>query len=206
MGKIKTGIIIIQLIVIILLLAYIIRLKSQPSPTEEEKIINTLIINDIKEILKLSVLEVNVSDIVESRKEQFVNILSFPVYVGNKEMDLLVRGKMSVGFDLKKMKDDAFLLDKKSKTITVTMPAPELIATDIDYRFMNESKTFWLSIREEERNQIMAFGKSRLYRIARDKRILDKAEFSGVETIQSYLEKLFPGYNVSVIVTARDEK
>jgi hypothetical protein len=205
-GKIKTGIIIIQLIVIILLLAYIIRLKSQPSPTEEEKIINTLIINDIKEILKLSVLEVNVSDIVESRKEQFVNILSFPVYVGNKEMDLLVRGKMSVGFDLKKMKDDAFLLDKKSKTITVTMPAPELIATDIDYRFMNESKTFWLSIREEERNQIMAFGKSRLYRIARDKRILDKAEFSGVETIQSYLEKLFPGYNVSVIVTARDEK
>ncbi|HDS03858.1 MAG TPA: DUF4230 domain-containing protein [Firmicutes bacterium] len=206
MGKIKTVIIIIQLIVIILLLAYIIRLKSQPSPTEEEKIINTLIINDIKEILKLSVLEVNVSDIVESRKEQFVNILSFPVYVGNKEMDLLVRGKMSVGFDLKKMKDDAFLLDKKSKTITVTMPAPELIATDIDYRFMNESKTFWLSIREEERNQIMAFGKSRLYRIARDKRILDKAEFSGVETIQSYLEKLFPGYNVSVIVTARDEK
>jgi len=204
-GKVKTVVIIIELVVIVLLLAYIVRLKSTPVASEEEKIINTLIINDIKEILKVAVLEVNVSDIVESRKEKFVNILSFPVYVGNKEMDLLVRGKMTVGFDLKKMKDGDFVLNKGDRTITVTLPAPELIATDIDYRFMNESKTFWLSISEEERNQIMAFGKSRLYRIARDKRILDKAEFSGVDTIQSYLEKLFPGFKISIIVTARDE-
>ncbi|MBN2726822.1 DUF4230 domain-containing protein [Candidatus Mcinerneyibacteriota bacterium] len=205
MGKIKTAVIIIELVVIVLLLAYIVHLKSVPAPTEEEKIINTLIINDIKEILKLAVLEVNVSDIVESRKEKFVNILSFPVYIGNKEMDLLVRGKMTVGFDLKKMEEEDFLLNRTDKTITVTLPAPELIATDIDYRFMNESKTFWLSISEEERNQIMAFGKARLYRIARDKRILDKAEFSGVDTIQAYLEKLFPGYSISMIVTAKDE-
>lgn len=205
MGKIKTAVIIIELVVIVLLLAYIVHLKSVPAPTEEEKIINTLIINDIKEILKLAVLEVNVSDIVESRKEKFVNILSFPVYIGNKEMDLLVRGKMTVGFDLKKMGEEDFLLNRTDKTITVTLPAPELIATDIDYRFMNESKTFWLSISEEERNQIMAFGKARLYRIARDKRILDKAEFSGVDTIQAYLEKLFPGYSISMIVTAKDE-
>ncbi|HOO59181.1 MAG TPA: DUF4230 domain-containing protein [Candidatus Mcinerneyibacteriales bacterium] len=205
MGKIKTAVIIIELVVIVLLLAYIVHLKSVPAPTEEEKIINTLIINDIKEILKLAVLEVNVSDIVESRKEKFVNILSFPVYIGNKEMDLLVRGKMTVGFDLKKMEEEDFLLNRTDKTITVTLPAPELIATDIDYRFMNESKTFWLSISEEERNQIMAFGKARLYRIARDKRILDKAEFSGVDTIQAYLEKLFPGYSISMIVTAKEE-
>jgi len=204
-GKIKTAVIIIELVVIVLLLAYIVHLKSVPAPTEEEKIINTLIINDIKEILKLAVLEVNVSDIVESRKEKFVNILSFPVYIGNKEMDLLVRGKMTVGFDLKKMEEEDFLLNRTDKTITVTLPAPELIATDIDYRFMNESKTFWLSISEEERNQIMAFGKARLYRIARDKRILDKAEFSGVDTIQAYLEKLFPGYSISMIVTAKEE-
>jgi len=204
-GKIKTAVIIIELVVIVLLLAYIVHLKSVPAPTEEEKIINTLIINDIKEILKLAVLEVNVSDIVESRKEKFVNILSFPVYIGNKEMDLLVRGKMTVGFDLKKMEEEDFLLNSTDKTITVTLPAPELIATDIDYRFMNESKTFWLSISEEERNQIMAFGKARLYRIARDKRILDKAEFSGVDTIQAYLEKLFPGYSISMIVTAKEE-
>lgn len=205
MGKIKTAVIIIELVVIVLLLAYIVHLKSVPAPTEEEKIINTLIINDIKEILKLAVLEVNVSDIVESRKEKFVNILSFPVYIGNKEMDLLVRGKMTVGFDLKKMEEEDFLLNRTDKTITVTLPAPELIATDIDYRFMNESKTFWLSISEEERNQIMAFGKARLYRMARDKRILDKAEFSGVDTIQAYLEKLFPGYSISMIVTAKEE-
>ncbi|HPE20655.1 MAG TPA: DUF4230 domain-containing protein [Candidatus Mcinerneyibacteriales bacterium] len=205
MGKIKTAVIIIELVVIVLLLAYIVHLKSVPAPTEEEKIINTLIINDIKEILKLAVLEVNVSDIVESRKEKFVNILAFPVYIGNKEMDLLVRGKMTVGFDLKKMEEEDFLLNRTDKTITVTLPAPELIATDIDYRFMNESKTFWLSISEEERNQIMAFGKARLYRIARDKRILDKAEFSGVDTIQAYLEKLFPGYSISMIVTAKEE-
>jgi hypothetical protein len=204
-GKIKTAVIIIELVVIVLLLAYIVHLKSVPAPTEEEKIINTLIINDIKEILKLAVLEVNVSDIVESRKEKFVNILSFPVYIGNKEMDLLVRGKITVGFDLKKMEEEDFLLNRTDKTITVTLPAPELIATDIDYRFMNESKTFWLSISEEERNQIMAFGKARLYRIARDKRILDKAEFSGVDTIQAYLEKLFPGYSISMIVTAKEE-
>jgi len=204
-GKIKTAVIIIELVVIVLLLAYIVHLKSVPAPTEEEKIINTLIINDIKEILKLAVLEVNVSDIVESRKEKFVNILAFPVYIGNKEMDLLVRGKMTVGFDLKKMEEEDFLLNRTDKTITVTLPAPELIATDIDYRFMNESKTFWLSISEEERNQIMAFGKARLYRIARDKRILDKAEFSGVDTIQAYLEKLFPGYSISMIVTAKEE-
>jgi len=116
-----------------------------------------------------------------------------------------VRGKMTVGFDLKKMEEEDFLLNSTDKTITVTLPAPELIATDIDYRFMNESKTFWLSISEEERNQIMAFGKARLYRIARDKRILDKAEFSGVDTIQAYLEKLFPGYSISMIVTAKEE-
>ena len=206
MGKVKTAIIIIELIIIVLLLAYIVRLKSTPVSTEEEKVINTLIINDIKEILKMAVLEVNVSDIVESRKEKFINILSFPVYVGNKEMDLLVRGKMTVGFDLKKMGAEDFLLDKINKTITVTLPAPELIATNTDYRFMNESKTFWLSISEEERNQIMAFGKARLYRIARDKRILDKAEFSGVETIQSYLEKLFPGYSICIVVAAGEEK
>lgn len=56
MGKIKTAVIIIELVVIVLLLAYIVHLKSVPAPTEEEKIINTLIINDIKEILKLAVL------------------------------------------------------------------------------------------------------------------------------------------------------
>ena len=55
MGKVKTVIIIIELVVIVLLLAYIVRLKSTPVASEEEKIINTLIINDIKEILKLAV-------------------------------------------------------------------------------------------------------------------------------------------------------
>ncbi len=202
MGKIKTFIIIVQLVIIALLLTWIVNLKNEKLSGTRDEIVHTLIVNDMKDILKLAVMEFNVSDIVENRIENYVNILSFPLYVGEKEMDLLVRGKMTVGFDLEKVGSDSFLLNHGAKTIDVTLPAPELIAMDTDYKFLNETKTLWLQIEDKERNRLMAMAKARLYDIARAKRIMDKAEFAGVERITGYLNELYPGYQVTIVVAA----
>ncbi len=208
MSRIKSIIIVGELIIIAFLLAWVVKLKSGPVKSSESEIIHTLIVNDMRDILKLAVMEFNVSDVVENRIENYVNILSYPLYVGDKEMDLLVRGKMTVGFDLEKMGEGAFIKDEKLKAINVILPSPELIAVDTDYKFLNESKAFWLQIDEKERNRLMSMAKARLYEIARSKRLLDKAEFSGVERVEKYLKGLYPEYKVTITVVApvRKEK
>jgi len=158
-----------------------------------------IIINDVKDVLKLAVVEYQAADYITLKQDDYKNILSLPVHVGTKEITLLIRGTITMGFDLEKIDENFIAVEHEKKVITLTLPEPERLGLDVDYTFLNESETFFANISEKDRNNVLKMGKLHLIKAARTKQLKEQTFQKGSEKIETLLTGLLPDYRVNVI-------
>lgn len=83
-------------------------------------------------------------------------------------------GSIKAGFPLQ----DYFSvsIDHGRKVITVTLPEPEILSTDVSYRVLNDEDGFFVSVTPEKRTEALADLRRSLQRAAVDRGLLEEAE------------------------------
>ncbi len=138
---------------------------------------STVILERIKEVAKLITVE-----------GQFANILDHKDYVGydyfpfQKKALLKVQAKVSVGFDMEKVKFD---FDHTNKIIHISnIPQPEILAIDPDISYYDISEGYFNSFTPEELTTLNKQAKQMVRDNALNSELLDKAQEQGIETFK----------------------
>ena len=105
----------------------------------------------IQDVLQVAVTEVRLSQVFEAKKDR-LRVLDFPIPTTDQSSLVIASGKALIGYDLEKV-----VLDKVSdRHYRLRLPAPSLLSTDLQYRFVHE-KDGWLNrISPEDRNETLA--------------------------------------------------
>ncbi len=138
---------------------------------------STVILNKIKEVAKLITVE-----------GQFANILDHKDYIGydyfpfQKKALLKVKAKVSVGYDLEKLKFD---FDHSTKVIHIrNIPQPEILAIDPDISYYDLTEGYFNSFTPEELTKLNQQAKQMVRDNALKSELMEKAQEQGIETFK----------------------
>lgn len=108
----------------------------------------TNMVSMIQEVLKLALLDVQVSQMFEMKKDA-ITMMSIPIPLTSQKSLIVAEGKATLGYDFTL---DNFDMDWKNKRLSVKLPEPGVLALDLNYRFVFENDTFLNRITPEDRN------------------------------------------------------
>ena len=140
---------------------------------------STVMLEKVREVLKLVTIEGNVNQIYnESNIRQATWYLPFPTTMSFEKTAILeVRGKVLVGYDLEKMKITA---DSASKTLTLSnLPEPEILAIDHQIEYRNLDESWFNSFTPQDYTLLNKNAREFIRTKALEDKLLDKAREQG---------------------------
>ncbi|HLG18558.1 MAG TPA: DUF4230 domain-containing protein [Bdellovibrionota bacterium] len=123
-----------------------------PSRTPREPQVARLdAVQQVKNILKLGVIEARVSQIYEVRREN-LKIQQLPVPWTGQRSVIATKGTAQIGYNLEKAE---IISDLASKKVEAKLPEPEILSIDLDFHFLQEEDTFLRRLTPGDRNKIL---------------------------------------------------
>ncbi|MBK7138382.1 MAG: DUF4230 domain-containing protein [Bacteroidetes bacterium] len=137
-------------IVIIVLLSHFLVLKPLTNwwnKKSEPDISSTVILKEVKKVMKLVSIEGNFSELMNYSDFETIDFPGF-----RKKAIVKVDAKVLYGFDLERLKFD---VDEEKKTMTLgVLPKPQIIAIETDISYYDISEGLFNSFSEAELSQL----------------------------------------------------
>lgn len=150
----------------ILGLGFAIAYRRPPPSTSVD---SAAIVEAVTKIARLATVEVQVADVVKYEEVKTIAV----VFNVPKNATLRIRGRVLGGFDL--ASGTTVTADVTSKTVHVSLPAPQVLAVDETVEWFDE-RSGWLNpITPADRTRWAAWAKGALSRSAKDAGLYAKA-------------------------------
>jgi hypothetical protein len=104
----------------------------------------------IREVLKLGVVEVRLSQIYEVKREN-LTISRIPIPWTGQRSVVAVKGTGLAGYNLDQVK---ITIPPETKEVIVELPPPMILSVDLDFDVIHEADTFLNRLTPEDRNKI----------------------------------------------------
>ena len=145
---------------------------------EKTKVSNEVILNQIKEVVKLVSVEGYFTEIYK-----YKNYYNLDWSIFTKRALVRVKAKVSMGIDLNKMKFD---FDETSKTLTIgPMPQPELFSIDHDIDYYDISEGTFNSFSSDDFNKINNDVKQYIRNVALKSELPQRAKLQSQKTLET---------------------
>jgi hypothetical protein len=120
-----TRVIIISVIFITVVCASaVVGILIYRSASEQHTTEHLLTVDRIEKMGKLELVKINIKDVVEQKGER-------PFYLPDAKAVLIIAGEVFAGIDLEKVKKED--IAESGKSITVTLPKPEILLSRVDH-------------------------------------------------------------------------
>ncbi len=129
---------------------FYVRFFSHKSSPQSE-VIRLDAVEQIKNVLKLGVIETQISQIYDVRRDN-LKIQEVPVpWTGQKSI-VAVKGSAQIGFNLEQAE---IISDRTKKIMEVRLPDPAILSLDLDFHFLHEEDSFLRRLTPDDRNKIL---------------------------------------------------
>lgn len=198
------------LLIISLALAFGLGILSyaswQSSKSEDKsKVEATLLIERIKEVMKLVTVEGSISEIYNETKTREVTLyLPLPTtFKFDKKAIVQVTGKVLVGYDLESLSID---LNETNKTLTISQfPEPEILAIDHNLAYRNLEESWFNNFTAQDYTALNHNAKQILRKKAEESELIDRARNQGLSIIES-IKMLAEGAGLEVVIKENPPK
>ncbi|MCX8058027.1 MAG: DUF4230 domain-containing protein [Spirochaetes bacterium] len=143
------------LIFLVIFLCAIIYVFYNKNKNKLNLVNESTIVEQIKKVFKLSIIELNISEIYNYEKAKNILFISF-----KKKALIIVNAKVIIGFDFEKSKISYIKEDKK--LIFEKLDGPEVISIDTNYNFYDIQYSFFNKISEKDINEFLIEIKEKL--------------------------------------------
>lgn len=132
---------------------------------------HTQMVLQVKEVLKLALSEIHVSQVYEIKKGN-LSVLSMPIPFTNQKSLIIAEGVAMLGYDLCNVK-----VDLRGKEVTLDLPHPSILSLDLDYRVVYENDYVLNRITPDDRNEMLMNIKNEIKKtLISESRKMDLAE------------------------------
>ena len=167
-SKVK-NILIAVLILIIALLGIKLFISDIFSKKDNSSVDSTIVVQRIQKVMKLVTVEGNYSELMRYNDFDYIDFPGF-----RKDAIVKVDAKVSVGYNLEKLKIST---NEKDKTIVIQqMPKPEIISIDTDIKFENLSSGLFTDFSEQELSKLNSLAKDKIRQKALSAELVKQAE------------------------------
>ncbi len=167
-SKVK-NILIAVLILIIALLGIKLFISDIFSKKDNSSVDSTIVVQRIQKVMKLVTVEGNYSELMRYNDFDYIDFPGF-----RKDAIVKVDAKVSVGYNLEKLKIST---NEKDKTIVIQqMPKPEIISIDTDIKFENLSSGLFTDFSEQELSKLNSLAKEKIRQKALSAELVKQAE------------------------------
>ena len=163
------NILIAVLILIIALLGIKLFISDFFSKKDNSTVDSTIVVQRIQKVMKLVTVEGNYSELMRYNDFDYIDFPGF-----RKDAIVKVDAKVSVGYNLEKLKIST---NEKDKTIVIQqMPKPEIISIDTDIKFENLSSGLFTDFSEQELSKLNSLAKDKIRQKALSTELVKQAE------------------------------
>ena len=143
--------------------------------TTEES--STVLLEKIKTVSKLVTIEGYFSEVWQTKKK-----VSYWGFTSESQAIIKVKGKVSVGYDLEKMKIESFPEEKVIRIIN--LPKPKIISVDHDLEYFSLEDGYFVSFTTKDMSNFNKAAKDTLVAAAGRSRLFDAAAEQGNDVIK----------------------
>lgn len=144
---------------------------------------STILLDKVKDVLKLVTVEANFNELYNETKTRPVTLyLPLPsTFSFSKKAILEVQGKVMVGFDLEKVTISA---DSTNRILTLSnLPEPEILSIDHQVQYRNLEESFFNSFSAEDYTSLNHNAKEMLRQKVEESDLMEKARSQGNQMI-----------------------
>lgn len=144
---------------------------------------STILLDKVKDVLKLVTVEANFNELYNETKTRPVTLyLPLPsTFSFSKKAILEVQGKVMVGFDLEKVTISA---DSTNRILTLSnLPEPEILSIDHQVQYRNLEESFFNSFSAEDYTSLNHNAKEMLRQKVEESDLMEKARGQGNQMI-----------------------
>ncbi len=144
---------------------------------------STILLDKVKDVLKLVTVEANFNELYNETKTRPVTLyLPLPsTFSFSKKAILEVKGKVLVGFDLEKVSISA---DSVNRVLTLSnLPEPEVLSIDHQVQYRNLEESFFNSFSAEDYTSLNHNAKEMLRQKVEESDLMEKARGQGNQMI-----------------------
>ncbi len=144
---------------------------------------STILLDKVKDVLKLVTVEANFNELYNETKTRPVTLyLPLPsTFSFSKKAILEVKGKVLVGFDLEKVSISA---DSVNRVLTLSnLPEPEVLSIDHQVQYRNLEESFFNSFSAEDYTSLNHNAKEMLRQKVEESHLMEKARGQGNQMI-----------------------
>lgn len=144
---------------------------------------STILLDKVKDVLKLVTVEANFNELYNETKTRPVTLyLPLPsTFSFSKKAILEVQGKVLVGFDLEKVSISA---DSVNRVLTLSnLPEPEVLSIDHQVQYRNLEESFFNSFSAEDYTSLNHNAKEMLRQKVEESDLMEKARSQGNQMI-----------------------
>lgn len=184
---------------------WLTQLFYQSKQKEISKTQSTILLDKVKDVLKLVTVEANFNELYNETKTRPVTLyLPLPsTFSFSKKAILEVQGKVLVGFDLEKVTISA---DSVNRVLTLSnLPEPEILSIDHQVEYRNLEESFFNSFSAEDYTDLNKNAKEMLREKVQDSNLMDEARSQGnqmLDVIRFMAESM--GWTVKVDIDIVD--
>ena len=169
MSSSAKNILIAILILIVAILSVKLIISDIFSKKDNSQVNSTIVVERIQKVMKLVTVEGNYSELMNYNDFDYIDFPGF-----RKDAIVKVNAKVSVGYNLEKLKITA---NEKDKTIVIQqMPKPEIISIDTDIKFENLSTGLFTDFSEQELSKLNSLAKEKIRQKALSTELIKQAE------------------------------
>ena len=151
----------------------------QSKQQEISKSQSTILLDKVRDVLKLVTVEANFNELYNETKTRPVTLyLPLPsTFSFSKKAILEVQGKVLVGYDLEKVTITA---DSVNRILTLSnLPEPEILSIDHQVQYRNLEESFFNSFDAEDYTDLNHNAKEMLRQKVQESDLMDKARAQG---------------------------
>ena len=168
-----------------------VRFGSQSWFATHETEKSTVLLQEIKDVMKLVTIEGYFSEVYDYKDYYWADWKPF-----SKKALIRVKAKVSIGYDLEQM---TFRADGLTKTIYITgLPKPELLSIDHDLDYYDLQEGSFNSFSTEDYNTLNKRAKDFITSKVEDSELYDRAE-EQISDVQAMVESMVVGQGWRVI-------
>ncbi|PHI20489.1 hypothetical protein CEQ90_06980 [Lewinellaceae bacterium SD302] len=192
------------LLIVSLLLAFGLGILSYVSwqssrAPETSRVEATILLERIKEVMKLVTIEGSVSEIYnETMRREVTLYLPLPTnFAFDKKATVQVSGKVLVGYNLEEL---VLEIDDTEKTLTISnLPEPEILAIDHELAYRNLEESWFNTFSAADYTALNQSAKRLLREKAADSELMIRAREQGLGMIES-VRQLAEAAGLEVVV------
>lgn len=158
---------------------WLTQLFYQSKQKEISKTQSTILLDKVKDVLKLVTVEANFNELYNETKTRPVTLyLPLPsTFSFSKKAILEVQGKVLVGYDLEKVSISA---DSANRVLTLSnLPEPEILSIDHQVEYRNLEESFFNSFSAEDYTDLNKNAKEMLREKVQESNLMDEARSQG---------------------------